>query len=122
MKRSMHFLGNAFVLAGILGLAASAGQAGRSGGALSTFSTAPAGTSIPFDLAFDAGQPAVIVIESNGQAVMDVRLSDADGHVAVGTGPSNRKTVTMNVYRAGMFHVEVRNLGSQQMIFTLSTN
>ena len=53
---------------------------------------------------------------------MFVLLYDSDGHAVTGTGDANRKQVSMSVYRAGVFRVEVRNLGIRDSAFTLTTN
>jgi hypothetical protein len=47
---------------------------------------------------------------------------DADGHVTIGAGSWDRKTANLNVYRAGVFRVEVRNLGASNDTFMLTTN
>jgi hypothetical protein len=69
-----------------------------------------------------APEPAVVTVTGDGDGTMNVLLRDADGHIAIGAGTLNQRTVSMDVYRGGMFRVEVRNLGNRDLTFTLTTN
>jgi len=96
--------------------------AGRTDGPLTTVSTVPADTSVFYDIHFAAGEPAIVTMTGSGTSMMFVMIHDFDGHVAVGRGTFDRKTASMDVYRAGVFRVEVRNVGSRNNTFTLTTN
>jgi len=122
MRRSIHLFGVVVAAALIFALTSPSAQAGRIGGPLSTVSAVPVGTSVFFDIPFGAGDPAVVTVAGDGDGTMNVLLQDADGHIAIGTGTLNRRTVSMDVYRGGMFRVEVRNLGPRELTFTLTTN
>jgi hypothetical protein len=49
-------------------------------------------------------------------------LYDSDGHVALGYGGWNQKTVSMNVYRTGSFRVEIFNVGVIDSPVYVTTN
>jgi len=102
--------------------ASSTAFAGRLGGPLSTVATAPAGMSVYYDILFVEGEPAMVAISGDGRAMLFVLIYDADGHIASGGGNSDRKLVSMDVYRSGVFRVEVRNIGVRDSSFTLTTN
>jgi hypothetical protein len=66
----------------------------------------------------------VVMINGTDNAMIQVFMYDADGHVVTSTGLADRKivTVSIDVYRAGVFRVEVRNLGNRDCSFLLRTN
>ena len=122
MKRCMHFGALVLLAASLLMLAAPVGNAGRVGGPMTAVSTAPAGQSVYYDISFAEKQLAVVSITGNGRSLMFILIYDADGHVTTSTGRLDRQTATIDVYRTGVFRVEVRNLGVQDNTFTLTTN
>jgi hypothetical protein len=121
MKKSMHFVAVVILAASVLVLANPTVMAGRIGGPLSTVSTAPGGTSVFYDVSFAEG-PAIVTIRGDGNSLLILYVYDADGHVTIGAGSWDRKTANLNVYRAGVFRVEVRNLGASNDTFMLTTN
>jgi hypothetical protein len=98
-------------------------QAGRMGGPMTRAGTVPAFQSVYFDIAFAEGEPAMVTMAGRGNATLvHLLVFDSDGHVFEGVGGADRKTVTFNVNRGGVFRVEVRNLGSLDGSFVLATN
>jgi hypothetical protein len=75
-----------------------------------------------FNVTFVAGQPGMIVISGNGNAVLDVVIYDSDGHVLRAGGFGDRKVALLSVYRTGVFRVEVWNYGPLTETFALGTN
>jgi hypothetical protein len=113
------------VAASILGIAVCLGSpvdAGRFGGPASSVAIAPAFQSVFVDIPFNAGQPAIVQVVGSGTTALDVLLYDGDGNVATSTGFGDRKTVSMAVYRTGIFRLEVRNLGPLANACIISTN
>jgi hypothetical protein len=102
--------------------AAMRANAGRTGGPLSIVLTAPGATSMFYDIPFNGGERAVVSVVGDGTSALHVILYDADGHAAIGNQAGDRQTVAMDVYRAGMFRLEMRNLGTQPNVFLLTTN
>jgi hypothetical protein len=122
MKRSIHLFSTAILAAALLILAEPKVTAGRIGGPMSTVATAPGGQSVFFTVSFAAGEPAIVTVVGNGRSVLNLMIYDTDGHVAIGAGGNDRKTARMDVYRAGVFRVEVRNISIYDDTFTLMTN
>jgi hypothetical protein len=123
MKSSLKTLGFALLLAIFLAAASQDVNAGRREGPMTASSTIPAGTSVFYNVTFNAGEQASVSIAGQGRSPMDVLIYDSEGHVAFGVGVVNRKTATMNVYKTGVFRIEVRNLNSLEATsFTLQTN
>lgn len=99
------------VVAGtLLAFTSSPASAGRVGGPLITNSTAPPGMSVFFEITFSEGDRAVVNVVGDGTPALQLFMYDADGHVSTATSLINQQTVTMNVYRTGVFRVEVRNI------------
>jgi len=120
MKRSTLFI--AVIALIVLSLLNTPAFAGRVGGPLYNVSTVPGGVSVYYDVYFADGEPAVVTVVGNGNSMLSVLIYDADGHVAMGTGFLDRREAVMDVYRGGMFRVEVRNVGISDNTFTLTTN
>ena len=79
-------------------------------------------SALPFyDITLVADAPTNFKLIGNGSAAMQLIVYDADGHVFVADGYLDRRYLTINVYRAGRFRVEVRNLGNADL-FTLTTD
>lgn len=110
------------ILAALVVLRPPGAVAERIGGPMSTTATAPAYESVFFNIPFQEGRPAVVSIFGNGQTILHVLMYDADGHMALGNGSWDRKTVGMDVYRTGVFRIEVRNLGQLPNTFVIATN
>jgi len=122
MKRSIHFAGLAAVAAVMLGLTISTAHADRVGGPHVTAGLVPGGASVFYDMTFEAGKPAIVSIAGNGRSILAILIYDSDGHVTTSTGRLDRQRVTLDVYRTGVFRVEVRNVGVLDNAFTLTTN
>jgi hypothetical protein len=124
MKRSNCIAGVALAIALTLLLANPTAQAGRVGGPLDMVATVPIGQSVFFEIPFGADDQAIVTVIGDGRSVLHLLLYDFDGHVAANTTTSggDRRTVSMSVYRAGTFRVEVRNMGVQADTFVLRTN
>src|SRR5438105_702324 len=120
MRRPIRFLGLAIVMASMLALANPSARAGRVGGPLTTVATVDRGLSVYFEISFEAGDTAVVNIAGDGRSVLELFIYDSDGHAARGEGGwGDKKTATMDVYRSGVFRVEVRNLSVYPDTFTL---
>jgi hypothetical protein len=124
MKRITHFVGVLTLAASMLILTNTSAMAGRIGGPTSTIGSVAIGGSVYYDISFAAGERAVVMINGAGNAMIQVFMYDADGHVVTSTGLADRKVITlaMDVYRAGAFRVEIRNLGNRDCSFLLTTN
>jgi hypothetical protein len=96
--------------------------AGRIGGPAYKVSTAPAHESVFYSVSFAAGAPGVVTVVGSGNTSLELYVYDADGHVVVGKGSSDEKTAVVNVYRTGLFRIEVRNIGPSMNSFVLRTN
>ncbi|MFO0845125.1 MAG: hypothetical protein U0797_22515 [Gemmataceae bacterium] len=105
-----------------LGTATRLAQAGRIGGPMADFGTVPAGRSIFFDIPFAEGAPAAIAVMGNGPGNVELYVYDGDGNVTVGTGMAERRVATVNVYRSGVFRVELRNTGAVDSNVLIGTN
>jgi hypothetical protein len=121
MKRSMQIVVVVLVAGALLAFVNPASQAGRSGGPLNRTVMVPIGQSVFFDIAFDAGL-ATVSIRGNGGSIMQVYVYDSDGHVTTGVGNVDWKSASVNVYRPGMFRVEVANVGIYPNTVIVSTN
>jgi len=119
MKRTAFF---GLAAAALVLVADSSGQAGRIGGPLSTVGAVSSTMSIFYDIRFAGGKQAVVSVAGNGSSVLELIIYDSDGHTVSGVGRGDQKTATMDVYRAGVFRVEVRNTGAAADAFTLTTN
>ena len=97
-------------------------NAGRTGGPMNMVGSVAPYDSAFYDIPFNAGQTAVVSIQGNGNTNLQLFLHDDDGHTANGLGYWDQRTVSMDVYRAGFFRVEVRNLGARPNTFVISTN
>ena len=97
-------------------------NAGKVGGPLSQTVIVPANQTVNYDFQFVAGEPAVITVSGNGVTNLELLVFDADGHVTVGDGRYDRKTVRVDVYRTGTFRIEIRNLGPIDNTVLLMTN
>lgn len=122
MKRSCYFAAVALLVAFSLAMTNPPANAGRMGGATSTTGTVPATYSVYYDITFNQGEPAVVTVNGDGRSILYLMIYDSDGHVSIGTGNFFSKTASMNVYRTGVFRVEVRNAGLSDTNFTLTTN
>jgi len=121
MKR-FHWIGAFALVLTLFVLANGAATAGRVGGPLTTVGMVPSGESVYYDVSFTAGEQAIVNVQSNGRGILYVLLHDTDGHIATGVGSIAAKTVIMDVYRTGVFRVEVRNTGLTDAAFRLTTN
>src|SRR5438128_46114 len=92
MKRTIHFLGIAIVMAAGLALANARVEAGRTGGPKSLVATAPGGASVYFDIPFAAGETAAVAITGDGNSIMHVIIYDSDGNMVIGDGNWDRRT------------------------------
>jgi hypothetical protein len=122
MMKRFHWIGAIALVLMMLVLASPTATAGRVGGPMSTVGMAPLGESVYYDMSFTAGDRAVVTVKGNGRSILHVLLYDSDGHIATGVGSFDAKTVTMDVYRTGVFRVEVRNIGLFDTQFKLTTN
>ena len=122
MKRSIRIIGVSLMIALMLALASPVADAGRIKGPLSTISAVPPGLSSYYEVTFAAGDQAVVSIAGDGSSIVYVFLYDSDGHIAVGAGTGDRRTAAMNVYRTGVFRVEIRNMGTLPNTVRMVTN
>ena len=122
MKRLARLFGIALVVGSAWAILSPEIRGGRSGGPLTTAVTVPAGQSVYLDIRFEAGDTAIVTIAGTGRSMMQVNIYDSDGHVAVGVGRGDRKTASMDVYRAGIFRVEITNWGIYENTATITTN
>jgi hypothetical protein len=97
-------------------------DAGRMGGPAWESGSVPPHRSVFYTMPFVAGEPANLTVIGDGNSPLEVFVYDADGHVTRGGGFGDQKGATVNVYRSGMFRVEVRNLGPRTEEFTLYSN
>lgn len=97
-------------------------SAGRTGGPMNMVGSVAPYDSAFYDIPFNAGQTAVVSVHGNGSTNLQLFLHDDDGHTANGLGYWDQRTVSMDVYRAGFFRVEVRNLGARTNTFVIATN
>ena len=123
MRYFMRILGGAVVLgAAFLICSGEAAHADRFPRPASEVRTIFPAQTLVFDIAFQGGRPAVVMVSGNKATPLQVVMSDSDGHFAVADGFGDQKTVRMNVYRGGMFKVEVSNQGAVNNTFTIRTN
>jgi hypothetical protein len=122
MKRLMRTLAAAVLGAATLTVPTQWAEAGRLGGPASDSGTVAANQSVFFDVAFAAGEPAIVTVVGSGNSTLDLFVYDADGNVTPGAGGGDRKTAVVDVYRAGTFRVEIRNLGPSMNSFVVRTN
>lgn len=123
MLLSKHVLGAFAVCAGLaLLLGSRSAQAGRIGGPASQAFTVLPYQSVYVDVFFQAAGRAVVSVEGNGSSVLNLYVYDGDGHEFQGLGYRDRKSLAIDVYKAGVFRIEVRNLGQWSNSFILSTN
>jgi hypothetical protein len=122
MRRSIHFVGAVILAASILILTGPTVKAGRIGGPMSTALTIPSGMSVYYDMSFRAGERGVVTINTVPNSLVYLLVYDSDGHIFNGTGAWDHKTVIMDVYRTGVFRVEVRNTSTKDNVVTLTTN
>jgi hypothetical protein len=122
MKRTISTYCVAIAIALMLAAATPNANAGRVGGPMNTVGTAPAGLSVFYDVSLDTNGPTVITLTGNGAAYLHLLVYDSDGHVMTGNGGTDRRTLSIDVYRAGSFRIEVRNIGIRDNTFTLTTN
>src|SRR5262249_27404743 len=97
-------------------------EAGRIGGPMSDVGTIDPGQTVWFDVPFAAGVPASVAVMGYGTGNVELRIYDGDGNVVQGRGAFERRTATVNVYRAGYFRVELRNTGSVPSSVVFGTN
>ncbi|HYV35676.1 MAG TPA: hypothetical protein VE988_08225 [Gemmataceae bacterium] len=122
MKRFTRYFAIALVVVTVAAFCSQTAFAGRTGGASSGYGTVSPGLSMYYDISFDADYTAVVTAVSTGNAPIEVFIYDSDGHIARGTGRGTAKTATMDVYRTGVFRVEVRNMGDAPTTFVINTN
>ncbi len=124
MKSFMKFGGVAMLAASLLVFTSSSVTAGRIGGPTIVNGSVAVSGSVYYDIPFAAGERAVVTIDGARDSMIQVFMYDADGHVVTGTGLADRKVVTlqMDVYRSGRFRVEIRNMGTRDGTFRLTTN
>jgi hypothetical protein len=96
--------------------------AGRIGGPAAEFGTVPAGQSVFFTIPFEERAQATVAVMGNGPGNVDLYIYDADGNVTEGGGMAERRSATVNVYRAGYFRVELRNTGTVPSTVLVGTN
>jgi hypothetical protein len=119
MKPLTYFLGVTLILVATV---VSNARAGRVGGPLATTLDVPGGQSVYLDVPFVGGLPALVKIAGTGRTMMQVNLYDSDGHIATGYGRWDQKTAYMNVYRTGLFRVEIINMGLYDAPVFVTTN
>jgi len=122
MKRFTYIFRGVLLTVATVVLCSQLAQAGRIGGALSGVVTIPPYEFVTYDVPFAAGQPAIVTVVGNGNTNLDLNVFDSIGSVVSGVGMADRKMVLTNVARAGMFRIEVRNLGAVPNTVTISTN
>src|SRR5262245_27457900 len=112
----------AILSVGVLALNPPPAEAGRVGGSVSGYAVVPARGSTYFEVPYLGGEPAVVTAVGSQGLYLELLMFDADGHVAVGTGFGDRKAVSMDVYRAGVLRIEVRNPAPVANIVLMNTN
>ena len=121
----MKFLKRVACLA-LVGAAALAGgqeaAAGRLGGpATDTVTLAPFETRTVY-VPFAAGEPAVISVGGPSATNVELLVYDGDGNVTGTDVVRGRKVAVVNVYRTGLFRVELRNIGPLRSTVRVRTN
>src|SRR5437879_5537562 len=97
-------------------------EAGRIGGpAAVTVTLAPYQVE-SVDVPFAGDLPAVVTVDGPGAINVELYVRDGDGNVTQPVLVNGRKTVIINVYREGLFRVEVRNVTPRESTITVSTN
>lgn len=122
MKRNKSLFGIAILAIASCGVFCQMTDGGRIGGAISDVGVVPRNQSVYVDIPFAAGEPALVSIAGSGTTNLDLYVYDGDGNSTAGVGFGDRKMATLDVYRAGFFRIEVRNLGPADNAFRLSTN
>ena len=122
MQRFAFNMAVVLALIGVCGENLPTATAGRTAGPTSAMIVVPANQTVYFDETFNAGQPAIVSITTTGRTPVQVNLYDADGNIALGNGFGARISARMDVYRAGLFRIEVVNMGDQDAIILLATN
>lgn len=124
MTTSVRGLGKSLIIVAVIALTSLPADAGRVGGPTAFSGVAPAGMSVFYEVSFSTG-PAVLNLVGSGTSQLYLIVYDTDGHIIVGNGVPNTidsRVLQMNVYRAGTFRVEVRNMGIYDNAYRLTTN
>jgi hypothetical protein len=96
--------------------------AGRLGGpAAETVTLGPFETRT-FYVPFAANQPAVVALGGPATTNVEMIVYDGDGNVTGTDVVRGRKVAVINVYRAGLFRVELRNIGPMRSTVRVRTN
>jgi hypothetical protein len=75
-----------------------------------------------FYVAFAAGEPAVVSLGGPAATNVEMTVYDGDGNVTRTDVVRGRKVAVINVYRAGLFRVELRNIGPMKSTVRVRTN
>jgi hypothetical protein len=122
MKRLMHFL-SLTALVGCLAIASASNlKAGRTGGADGWYGVLPGYQTITYNISFDAGAPAVIVVSGSTLTRLNLVVTDANGKSWTGFGDEIHKVVHFDVVQTGNFTVKIQNLGPAANAFMIRTN
>jgi hypothetical protein len=110
----------------IVGVAALAGgqeaAAGRRGGPATETVTLGPYESRTFYVPFAGGEPAVVSLGGPATTNVEMLVYDGDGNVTGTDVIRSRKVAVINVYRAGLFRVELRNIGPLRSTVRVRTN
>jgi hypothetical protein len=122
MIRSKRLVFIALIALGMVMAYGRLAEAGRLGGPASEAITVAPFQSYAVNVTFLSGRPAMIAVEGNGVSPLEVYVYDGDGHTFTAVGRWDRKRLTINVYKQGVFQIEIRNPGPWSNTCIVSTN
>lgn len=123
MKTATKVLFVTVVAVVLLAVCAVPGKAGRTGGPTSTTVLVPAYQTVNLDMPFNEKEMAIVTVQTSLRGTRTVvSIYDSDGNVTRGVNRKNLSTAVMDVYRGGMFRVELANLGPVDDLVMLTTN
>jgi hypothetical protein len=96
--------------------------AGRTGGPASAVVTLGPFEEQTVYVPFVAGEPAVVSVGGPAATNVELLVYDGDGNVTGTDVIRGSKVAIINVYRAGLFRVELRNIGPIRSTVIVRTN
>ncbi|NKB27978.1 MAG: hypothetical protein GKR99_10645 [Rhodobacteraceae bacterium] len=123
LAKAAELAGENDMIAGLVQDAMDEGSRGRIGGASRTLSRLPAGYNDDWEIPFFGGRFAEISIIGDGDADLDVIVSDENGNtICLDVSYSDRFYCAFNPLWDGYFYVRVSNMGRLRNSYYLLTN